>query len=132
MSGPAGADIDELLTLAARNSERYGRMAPGALDEPLRRAARYRIEAVRSLLGEPLADFCGGPHGWLAAGTAVTYRGSLTAEHGRWMLEGFCECEPCEDDSWRPGGTPRYQLLRMDDGRRLSHVRPASFAPVPR
>ena len=62
----------------------------------------------------------------------MAYRGSLTAEHGRWMLEGFCECEPCEDDSWRPGGTPHYQLLRMNAGRRLTHVRPASFVPVPR
>ena len=44
MSGPAGADVDELLTLAARNSERYVRMAPGALDEPLRQAVRPNEE----------------------------------------------------------------------------------------
>ena len=33
------------------------------------------------------------------------------------------------DDSWRPDGTPRCQLLRMGD-RLLAHVRPASFVPV--
>lgn len=67
-------------------------------------------------------------------GAYVDYTGSLTERHGRYMVEGICECDDCirYEDQYGPAAARqdrRYELTAWDNGRVsvLHHVRPASF-----
>jgi hypothetical protein len=78
-------------------------------------------------------------------GTRVRYHGSLTAQHGSWLLAGPCDCDTCEeqwdtgfDAAWyttsvhRRGQLDlsyldRYVLTSADGARQLTCVRRTSF-----
>ncbi|MEU4230043.1 hypothetical protein AB0F17_37610 [Nonomuraea sp. NPDC026600] len=74
------------------------------------------------------------PEGY-APGIKVRYHGSLTDQHGEYVILDVCECGACDEaDDWaaftRMPRQPRY-VLATGRGERahLAHVRHASVTP---
>lgn len=73
--------------------------------------------------------------GTYTSGTRVRYHGSLTHEHGEYVIADICECPECDAADadaafYRIPRQPRYVLAAAPGAAAyLEHVRPASLTP---